>query len=220
MWTEGCSLIPDGISCEEATFHEPLGCVIRAQRIVSMRPGQCVLVIGSGMGGLLSLHLARISGASRILTVDIVPFRLESAKRFGADEAITPSEDISACLRQLNNGRLADLVIVCTGAEEAQIQALESVERGGTVLFFASTDPEVRVPISINELFFRNDITLTTSYGSSPFDSWQALEMIRSSLVKVKDMITDRLPLDQTARGFQLVAQAQDSMKVIIEPQK
>ena len=216
----GVFIIPEEISFEEATFHEPLGCVIRAQRIACLRPGQCVLVIGSGMAGLLSVRLARVSGASRILAVDIVPFRLEIAKKIGADDAIIPSEDIGACLRQMNSGRLADLVIVCTGVEEAQIQALESVERGGTVLFFAPTDPEVRVPISINQLFFRNDITLTTSYGSSPFDSWQALEMIRSSLVQVKDMITDRLPLDQTARGFQLVAQSQDSMKVIIEPQK
>ena len=216
----GVFIIPEEISFEEATFHEPLGCVIRAQRIACMRPGQCVLVMGSGMAGLLSVHLARVSGAGRILAVDIVPFRLETAKKFGAHDAITPSEDIGACLRQMNSGRLADLVIVCTGAEEAQIQALESVERGGTVLFFAPTDPEVRVPISINQLFFRNDITLATSYGSSPFDSWQALEMTRSSLVQVKDMITHRLPLDQTARGFQLAAQAQDSMKVMIEPQK
>lgn len=216
----GTFSIPDEVSYEEATFHEPLGCVIRALRIAGLKPGQCVLVIGSGIAGFLHVHLARALGAGKILAVDIVPFRLEIAKKFGADEAIAPSEDLKACLRQMNNGRLADLIVVCTGAEQAQNQALECVERGGTVLFFAPTDPEVKVPVSVNDLFFRNDITLTTSYGSNPEDSWRALELIRSLSINVKGMITHRLSLEETAQGFQMVARAQDSMKVIIEPQK
>lgn len=212
--------IPDNMSYEEATFHEPLGCTIRAQRIVGLSAGQSVLVIGSGIAGLLQIHLARISGAGKILAVDPVPYRLEAAKKFGADEAVAPSEDIIKYLRQMTGGRLADLVLVCTGAMEGNLLALESVERGGTVLFFAPTGPEENLPVSINDLFFRNDITLTTSYGSSPLDSWLALELIQSPFVKVKEMITHRLPLEETVRGFQIVARAQDSIKVIIEPQK
>ncbi len=76
----------------------------------------------------------------------------------------------------------------------------------------------MEIPVSINDLFFRNDITLTTSYGASPFDSWQALELMRTSRVRVKEMITHRLPLEETDRGFKLVAEAKESIKVIIEP--
>lgn len=216
----GIYIVPDKVTYEEATFHEPLGCVIRAHRIARLRPGQSVLVIGSGIAGLLAIRLARISGAGRIMAVDIVPYRLQAAKRFGADEALAASEDISKCFRQMNEGRLADLVLVCTGVKEALIQALESVERGGTVLFFAPTEPDVKIPLSINDVFFRNDITLTTSYGASPFDSWLALELIRSSSFNVEEMITHRLPLEETGKGFQIVAEAKDSIKVIIEPQK
>lgn len=212
--------IPEGMSYEEATFHEPLGCVLRAMRIVRLLPGQAVLVLGSGMAGLLGIHLARILGAGKILAVDIVPFRRDLAKKFGADEAISPSEDLGLCLRKMNSGRLADLVFISTGAVGAQKQAMELVERGGTVLFFAITDPGVTVPLAINELFFRNDITLATSYGASPWDSFQALELIRMKAVRVKEMITHRLPLERTGDGFQLVAQAQESVKVIIEPKK
>lgn len=216
----GVYIVPEELSYEEATFHEPLGCVIRAQRIARLRPGQSVLVIGSGIAGLLNIYLARVSGAGRIMAVDIVPYRLQAAKRFGANEALKPSKEIGKCFRQMNGSRLADLVLVCTGAKEAFVQALKSVERGGTVLFFAPTDPEVKIPLSVNDLFFRNDVTLTTSYGASPYDSWLALELIRFSSVNVEEMITHRLPLEETEKGFQIVAKAEDSIKVIIEPQK
>jgi L-iditol 2-dehydrogenase len=216
----GVFIIPDDVSYEDATFHEPLGCVIRAQRIARLSAGQNVLVLGCGIAGLLNVHLARFSGAGKILAVDIVPFRLNAAKDFGADEAILPSANIQDSLRRLNNGRLADQVFVCTGAESAQIQAMECVERGGTVLFFAPTDPDVRTPLSINDFFFRNDVTLTTSYGAAPYDSWLALELIRNPMMRVNDMITHRLPLAETQAGFRIVARAQDSIKVNIEPQK
>jgi L-iditol 2-dehydrogenase len=216
----GVHFIPEEVSFEDATFHEPLGCVIRAQRIARISCGQSVLVLGCGIAGLLNVHLARFTGAGKILATDIVPFRLEAAKEFGADEAILPTENIQECLRQLNNGRLADRVFVCTGSESAQIQAMECVERGGTVLFFAPTDPDVRTSLSINDVFFRNDITLTTSYGAAPYDSWLALELIRSPLMRVHDMITHRYPLAETQEAFQVVAKAQDSIKVNIEPQK
>jgi L-iditol 2-dehydrogenase len=178
------------------------------------------MVFGSGIAGLLNIHLARVSGAGRILAVDPVPYRLKEAKKFGADEAIKPSEDAGACFRQMNEGRLADLVMVCTGAQEAILQAFEAVERGGTVVLFAPTEQDTRVHFSVNELFFRNDVTITTSYGAAPYDSWLALQLIQSSTIKVKEMISHRLSLEEAALGFQITAKAQDSLKVIIEPQK
>jgi len=216
----GVYLLPEGMSYEEATFHEPLGCVLRAQRIANLSPGQSVLVFGCGIAGLLNIHLARASGAGKILGVDPVPYRLKAAKKFGADEVLKPSEDAGACMRQMNEGRLADLVLVCTGAEKAILEAFEAVERGGTVLLFAPTEGDVQVRFSVNDLFFRNDVTMTTSYGASPDDSWRALQLIQSSTIRVKDMITHRLSLEETSLGFQIVAKAQDSLKIIIEPQR
>ena len=92
--------------------------------------------------------------------------------------------------------------------------------RGGTVLFFAPTSHGVTIPVSINELFFRNDITLATSYAGSPADYAVALELIRARRVDVRRMITHRLSLAETGLGFRLVADAQNSIKVIVEPQR
>ncbi len=212
--------LPEEVSFEEATFIEPLACVLRGQRLAGLQPGQSVLVMGSGIAGLLHVCLARALGAGRVVATDIVDYRLEAARRFGADVAFRAEQYRPARLREVNDGWLADLVVVCTGAESAIAQALQSVERGGTVLLFAPTEPGVTIPISVNDLFFRNDITLTTSYAGSPADHLTALELIRRGLVPVREMITHRLSLAETGLGFRLVAEAKESIKVIIEPQR
>jgi L-iditol 2-dehydrogenase len=214
----GVFLLPDEMSFEDGVFIEPLACVVRGQRIANLQPGQSVLILGSGISGLLHLLLARTLGAGRIVATDINDYRMQFARRLGADETLHAQEDIPQRLRQINEGRLADLVIVCTGALAAFTQALNSVDRGGTVLCFATTEPDVSLSVPINE-FWRNEIKLMPSYGNSPLDAAVAIELIRSGRVPVGKMITHRLPLDKTALGFRLVAEGGESMKVIIRPQ-
>ncbi|MFQ6003114.1 MAG: alcohol dehydrogenase catalytic domain-containing protein, partial [Candidatus Zixiibacteriota bacterium] len=169
----GVFLLPDEISFEEGSFVEPLGCVVRGQRLARLKPGLSVLILGSGISGLLHLLLAHALGAGRIIATDVNEYRLRAAKEFGADAVIHAREDIPARLREVNDGRLADLVIVSTGVFPAFTQALQSVDRGGTILFFAPTDPGVDLPVPVNE-FWRNGITLLPSYGASPLDCTQA----------------------------------------------
>lgn len=216
----GVFRLADIVSNEEATFVEPLACVLRGQRLANIKPGDSVLVIGSGTAGLLHVQLALILGASRVIATDIVDYRLKAARQFGAEVTFLADEVLPDSLRQVNQGRLADLVVVTAGAESAIVQALRSVERGGTVLLFAPTDPGVTIPISVNELFFRNDITLTTSYAGSPADYQAALELIQAGKIPVPQMITHRLSLAEVGLGFQLVAEAKSSIKVIIEPRR
>jgi L-iditol 2-dehydrogenase len=213
----GVFLLPDEVSFEEGAFVEPLACVVRGQRVARLQPGQTVLVLGSGISGLLHIALARALGAGRIVATDINEYRLKAAQRFGADFVFHAQEDVPARLRQANEDRLADLVIVCTGAFPAFIQALQSVDRGGTVLFFAPTEPGVDLPVPVND-FWRNGITLMPSYGNSPLDAIVAIELIRARRVPVHEMITHRLSLAETGLGFQLVAGAGESIKVIVEP--
>ena len=211
--------MPDQASYEEATFVEPLACVLRGQRKAQVLPGNSVLVIGSGIAGLLHVVLARSLGAGQVIATDIDEYRLEAAQRFGANATIHAEEDLPARLREVNQGRLADRGMVCTGAVSAVNQALKSVERGGVILLFAPTDPGITIPISINELFWRNDIGITTSYAGSPADYQTALDLIAAGTLPVRQMITHRLGLAETGPGFQVVAEARDTIKVIIEPQ-
>ena len=213
----GTYRLPDEVTFDEGSFIEPLACVARAQRFARLSRGQTVLVIGSGISGLLHIQLARVRGASRIIATDISDFRLRAAKQFGADATIDGTEDAPARVRDLNGGRAADLVIVCTGALPAIKQAVRSIDRGGTLLFFAPTAAGVDVPIPLFD-FWRDEISIVTSYAGSGEDLAQAMELIRARKVRVADMVTHRLPLAETGVGFQLTAAGRDSIKVIIDP--
>jgi L-iditol 2-dehydrogenase len=216
----GVYKLPDSVSFEEATFVEPLACVIRGQRLAGMKPGLNVLVVASGIAGLLHIQLAKLAGARRIFATDISDYRLKFAKKFGADEIFLAQDYTPEHLRQLNNGRLADLVIVCTGASGAINQALESVERAGTILFFAPTDKGIKIPFPFNELFWRTEINILSSYAGSPSDYQAALDLIAKHKLNISDMVTHRLSLSETGLGFKLVAEAKESIKVIIYPQR
>ncbi|MEM3452225.1 MAG: alcohol dehydrogenase catalytic domain-containing protein, partial [Candidatus Hadarchaeum sp.] len=82
---KGIYPLPQGMSFEEGTFIEPVACVVRAQRLAGIGDGDTVLILGSGLSGLLHLQLARLKGAARIFTTDISDYRLRAAKKFGAD---------------------------------------------------------------------------------------------------------------------------------------
>ncbi|MBI2339394.1 MAG: alcohol dehydrogenase catalytic domain-containing protein [Deltaproteobacteria bacterium] len=214
----GVYRLPDHVSYEEGTFTEPLACAIRGQRKADVRKGQTVLIIGSGISGLLHLLLARANGIDRISAVDIDESRLKAAGDFGADQVWHASEDIGKRLLEWNENRLADCVIVCSGAETSIRQALDCVGLGGTVLFFALIGPDCVFPMPMNRIFWQKGATLMNSYAASPEDHHESLELIGSGRIPVRKMITHRLPLGRIGEGFQLAAEAKKSLKVIIDP--
>lgn len=215
----GVFVLPENVSHEEGTYVEPLGCVIRGQRVAQLRPGQSVLVLGAGISGLLHLLMARAVGAGRLLATDINEYRINAARQMGADAATHAGNDIPKWVLQENNNRLADLVVVCTGALSAFKQALKCVDRGGTVLCFATTEPHEEIPVPMNE-FWRNEIKLMPSYGCAPLDAAVAIELLSSGRIPVTQLTTHRLSLEEASLGFKLVAEAKESIKVIIEPHK
>ena len=211
--------LPSNVSYEEGTFIEPLGCVVRGQRLADIQKDESLLIIGSGMAGLLHIQLAKQKGAQKIFAADINPYRLVLAEKFGADNIIDARGNLPQELKEFNDGRAADKVIVCTGAEKAALTALECVDRGGTILFFAVPDPTTKIPIPITQ-FWRNEITIKTSYGAAPRDLEESLKILAQKRINVADMITHRLSLQEVAEGFRLVAEAGKSLKVIIEPNR
>lgn len=215
----GTFKLPDSISFEEGTLIEPLGTVVRAQRSADLKKEHTLLVIGSGISGLMHIVLAKSKGVKKVIAVDITEYRLNAAKKFQADAVINANEDVVPRLKETNGNRLADIVIVCTGALSAAKQALNCVDRGGTILFFAVPRPDEKLEIPLND-FWRNEIRVMTSYGAAPGDLKESMELIRDKKVDLRDMITHRLRFDEIGTGFQLVADAKESIKVIVEMNK
>lgn len=179
----GVFRLPDELSFEEGTFAEPLACAVRAQRIAGMRPGAGVLVLGSGIAGLLHVKLACALGAGRVIATDLCAARLDAARRFGADAAFPADADVPALVRSANEGRGADIAIVCASAPAVMAQAFRSVDRGGTVMVFALPEPGVEIPMPLFDLW-RDGVTIACSYSGPPRETLEALDLIdRKSVV-------------------------------------
>jgi L-iditol 2-dehydrogenase len=167
----------------------------------------------------LHTQLAKFKGVQNIIVADINQYRLELAKKFGANHALDARDNLPAKLKETNQGRLADQVVVCTGATSASLSAMDCVDDGGTILFFAVPDPTVKLPVPINQ-FWRNEIKMQTSYGAAPNDLGDSLRVLAAKRLDVKDMITHRLSLNEAQEGFRLMAEAGKSLKVILEPNR
>jgi L-iditol 2-dehydrogenase len=214
----GIYQLPDAMTFEEGTFIEPLACVSRGQRLSNLKADDTLLIIGSGISGILHVQLAQFKGVEKIIVADINPYRLELAKKFGAHQAIDAKSNLPEKLKELT-GHLADQVVVCTGATSAAMAAMDCVENGGTILFFAVPEPTVKLPVPINQ-FWRNEITMRTSYGASPNDIEDSLRVLATGELNVKDMITHRLDIREAQEGFRVMAEAGNSLKVILEPNR
>jgi L-iditol 2-dehydrogenase len=211
----GTYLLPDNITFDQSTFIEPLACVIRAQRLARVKKGQSVLVIGCGMSGLLNVKLARTKGC-KIIATDINKTKLEIAKNMGADITINAADNISERL-VAENGKKADVVFLCASADSAVEQAWKCVDKGGVIVLFAVPAPDKKVIVPVND-FWMKEITILTSYYCGPPDIIEAMKLIEWHNITVDDLITHRLPLTDILKGFQLVTNGRESIKVIIKP--
>ena len=213
----GVFLLPKEMTYDEGVFVEPFACVIRGLRQAGFKAGQRVLVLGSGISGLLFIKLVKAWGAQQIIATDISPFRLNAAMKSGADVVVDAREDVAGCITKSTVGHQADLIVVSTGAPQAVQQAVASIRPGGTILLFAPTEPGVKVGLDLFEVW-NKQIRIVSTYAGSPRDIADAVSLLASKQVDIQDLITHHLPLAEAGKGFALVAKAQDSIKVILEP--
>ncbi|MBI2819373.1 MAG: alcohol dehydrogenase catalytic domain-containing protein [Acidobacteria bacterium] len=205
---KGLYRLPDSMSYEEGSFVEPLGCVVRSMRKAAPIAGRSVLVMGSGLAGLLHIKMARALGANTIVAVDTNEDRLRAAQLAGADQSILATDAIPA----------ADRVFICTGSAEASVKALGCVSRGGHILFFAAAGPDKELSIPVTRFWFSQP-TIQFSYGAAPQDMEEATDWISSGKVRVVDLVTHCFGIEQIPQAFELAANPRDnSLKIIIHP--
>jgi len=212
---KGTYLLPENITYDQSTFIEPMACVIRAQNLADIEQDQTVMVMGCGMSGLLHVKLAKTKGCLVIAT-DISKNRLDLAVKAGADLTIDAAENVPDRLLAAY-GKKADVIIMCTSALSAIDQAWRSIDKGGSIVFFAVPGPDKQVILPIND-FWTREIRILTSYYCGPPDIAQAIALIESGTITVEEMITHTLPLSDISKGFQLVMEGKVSIKVIIKP--
>jgi L-iditol 2-dehydrogenase len=200
----GVYVLPDSVSYAEGTMIEPLACGVRGLGLIDIRAHHTVLILGCGISGILNIQLAKLTGA-RVVATDVNEYRLKKAREFGADEVLHGAQDLDI---------RADRVIICTGAYAAVEQAFRCIDKKGIILLFAIPNRDIAIPIPD---FWRNELTVTSSYGAAPADLEAALALIANQTINIKDTITQTMPLQQIQAAFKIVAEAKESLKVVLE---
>lgn len=212
----GAIPIPDGVSAEEAAFVEPVNTCLKAVRKADIGPGQTVLVVGQGPIGLLLMQLARWAGA-QVLTSDTLHDRLEMSLRLGASAAFDARGDVPAEVRARTGGRGADRALLAALGPAAFEQALAAVRPGGSLLVFSATSPGELAEIDLGALCTAEKQILT-SYSASIDVQELAARLVFERGVRVRELITHRLPLHEARRAVELAAHAAPGvLKVMLD---
>ena len=209
-------VLPDHVSFEEASFCEPLACIINGNSATPMALGDNVVIVGAGPIGLLHMQLALRRGA-RVIASDPLPARREAARALGAHDTVDAAGDPVAEVMQLTEGRGADAVVVAVGAADAIRQGLQMAAIQGCVNLFAGTHPPAEMPFDPNLIHYRQ-IVLTGSHDFTPHHFTTALRLIAFGIVRVAPLIADRFPLADVRVAFETTA-GRTGLKAMVLPQ-
>lgn len=197
-------VIPDNVSFAAATNFVGLYTVIYAQRKAPYIPGGSVAVLGQGSTGLLHTQLAKVSGAAGLIAITRSKWKLEMAKKLGADHIIPAGEtDPVEAVRDLTGGLGADVVIETAGTEKTMQQAYEMVRPGGVILQFG-IGPEKVNGIPAQAYYFK-DITVIGSRAGLAEDFGRAIALVASGKIDLAPLVTHRFPLEDIQSGFEFI---------------
>lgn len=212
-----CAPLPDAIDFEVAAMLEPLQVSVHASNLIGFHPGETVAVVGCGCIGLGCMEMARVGGAGRIIMTDKLDYRLALAKRLGADETINiDRENPVEAVKRLTDGRGADLVFECTNRAAGAPQAYDLAGIGGRVCLVGIPEED---EIVLNTHRPRRKELRVQYVRRSRHALKQAVTLVSGGRLDVRSWITHRMPLDDAAKAFEMVAGYKDNvLKAVILP--
>lgn len=216
-------VLPEGLDFDHGAFTDSVGITLWAfERASGVRPGEVVAIVGPGVFGLLSVQIARASGAGVVIAVGSTEDteRLLLAQQLGADHTIQAARDGDPVkgVRELTVGRGADLVIEFAGTAEAARQAIEMARRGGRVVLCGATSPGRKLEIDLSTLV-RGHLNLFGSVANPRGISRRANEMMKNGLVDIKPLITQHLSLSQFPLAWETFQNREkNSIRIMLHP--
>jgi len=208
--------IPDNVTFEQAAMVEAVAVALHSINIAGLKTGDTCLVTGAGMIGIFIIKLLKISGASKVIAVDINEARLAAALKAGADYAFLFSdESLNEKIISLTNSRGADISFEAVGKSESVNSAIDSTRKGGKVILVGNVSPKVEFPLQkvvTRELKVLGSCAIRGEYEV-------VLNLLQSGKITVDDMISVVAPLSEGALWFsKLYSRKEDLNKVILVP--
>jgi L-iditol 2-dehydrogenase len=208
--------IPPGMSYPEATVIEPLAVILHAMELTRLEPGETVAVMGAGPIGLLSVAMARLGGAGKVIVADRIAPRLSLAREMGADVAVDISrEPVVDAILDLTGGRGAHLIIDAAGKPDSLNPAFRAARPGGRIVLIGIPSDSV-TGIDLHAAMNR-EVTLHPLRRSNRNDH-TAMHLIASGKIPAGRLVTHRFDLDHADRAFKTVAAYADGVaKAVVE---
>jgi L-iditol 2-dehydrogenase len=208
--------LPEGLSFEQAALTEPVSVALHARRLIEITPGDTAVVFGAGLIGSMILQVLRNEPLKQLVAVDVDAGRLALARELGASHAFDPGRsDVTAELRELTEGRGADVAFEAVGVEATVRGAILAVRKGGSVSLVGNLAPNVSLPLQV---VVTRQLKLQGSCASSG-EYPDCLALIASGAVDVDRFISATAPLEDGARWFdRLYRKEPGLMKVILKP--
>ncbi|MBS4197022.1 zinc-dependent alcohol dehydrogenase family protein [Lederbergia citri] len=182
-----CYLLPDKLSYEEGAMIEPLGCVLHGISQVKFWPGASVLIIGGGYIGLMMLQMAKMYG-TKVTVSEPDQKKHAVAIELGANNTVTPGE-----LENFSSG--FDIVIECVGRKDSMTQAVQMARKGGSVLLFGVSAPDIKIEVNPYEIFSK-ELTIKGSF-INPHTHEQAIALVEQGKVQIKPLLSNRFTMDE-----------------------
>jgi len=185
---------------------EPLGSVVHGQAVIQIQPGERVAIIGAGGPiGLMHLQMALRRGATQVIAVDMRDARLAVAAQMGATQIINSEHQGPVqVIHELTGGRGADVVIESAGALAAWRTALQSVRKGGRVLWFGGLANGTEIELDTQWIHY-GELTLHGVYHCTPLDVYNAFQLIASGTINTEALISGQLPLDRVEDALHMM---------------
>jgi threonine dehydrogenase-like Zn-dependent dehydrogenase len=208
--------LPERLSFEAGSLIEPLNCTYGAFMKARPRPGESVLVFGSGPAGLLFVELALACGCAPILLMGGGAARLDLGRKLGASH-VWDYQDAELADRVLcaTNGEGPDIAIEASGADAAVHQAFQWVRRGGRVVLYGISGAS-KSNIASDQIV-EKDLTVVTGIGS-PLLWDQVIRLADAGKVNLLPLVTHRFPLEDFERALDVAADVTQSTKVVFCP--
>jgi L-iditol 2-dehydrogenase len=219
---EGVEIIPEGVSFDQASFVEPVNTCLKAVVQIDPQPDDVVCILGQGPIGLIfTMMLKRLH--CKMVTTDTFASRRELARRFGALESYDPRNEsvtFESKVRELTEGRGADIVIVAASAPGIVEQAVRCTRPGAKILLFAQTSDTERIEIS-GASICKDERTLTGAYSASVDLQAESARLVFSGELPVEELISHRVTLDNIREGIDLALHpGEESLKIVVQPQR
>jgi L-iditol 2-dehydrogenase len=208
--------LPDNITFEQAAMVEAVSVAVHAVERTPLSVNASVVVVGTGMIGLLVVQALRVAGCGKIIAIDLEEPKLQLAKKLGATHTLLAgSPDLSETIRSLTDGRGADAAFEVVGLAPTVKTAIESVRKGGAVTLVGNLKPQVELPL---QTVVTRELTLIGTCGSAG-EYPACLDLIASGKINVTEFISATPPLEEGASWFdRLYAGEKGLMKVLLKP--